>query len=679
MAGGSPAPGRSVTSRALRRAGRLRRRPPAADAVRDRRAASGTPLTHRAPAARRAGRLGGAGPAHRRPVRDRPQALGPRPARPGAAASCAQVAAPFLLDVHTATRDTVHLAVRDGLDARSTSSGSPAASRCRCVSQVGSRLPLHATGVGKVLLAAAAGRRACEQVLRVADPADPAHRRRARPGWRRELAEVRRRGYARTSEEMSPGAASVAVPVQVEPGRRPVVVAALGIVVPTHRPRPGPAGRRSWRSPPAASAASWPAPATSAERKAPVSPVPPSPVGHTPACAPRWGSSGPARPGCCSRGCSRSRASTSVVAGEPVAGLRRGPDPGRHPRAAHRRHPRARSAWATGCAARACEHDGIYLQYPGDPAQAGLPRAVRPHRVGLRPDRGGQGPDRRPAGRRPAAAVRRLRRRRSATSTPTPRGIAFTDADGAPQVLDCDVVAGTDGFHGVSRPVVTAATGGQAVGAHLPLRLAGHPGRRRRPRTDELIYAWHPDGFAHALDALAERLAGCTCRSTRTRRSRTGPTTGSGRSWPPGSRCDGWELQTGPMLTEKSILPMRSFVSTPMRHGRLFLAGDAAHIVPPTGAKGLNLAVADVTLLAAALVAAAARGADRPGRHLLGHARCARVWRCTHFSWWMTSMLHTLGRRRSTPSCSSRSCAGRAPRRRPRRELAENYVGLPIG
>jgi DNA-binding IclR family transcriptional regulator len=143
-----------------------------------------------------------------------------------------QVAAPFLQDVHTAIRDTVHLAVRDGLSALYVERISGRES-VPVVSQVGSRLPLHATGVGKILLAAAPPD-AVEQVLRSLTRitrhtlVEPAR-------MRRELAEVRRRRYARTSEEMSPGAASLAVPVQVERPGGPVVVAALGVVVPPHR------------------------------------------------------------------------------------------------------------------------------------------------------------------------------------------------------------------------------------------------------------------------------------------------------------------------------------------------------------------------------------------------------------------------------------------------------------
>lgn len=128
--------------------------------------------------------------------------------------------------------------------------------------------------------------------------------------------------------------------------------------------------------------------------------------------------------------------------------------------------------------------------------------------------------------------------------------LSFVDSDGVARTLDCDVIAGCDGFHGVSRPAVPA----------------GRTWQREYP--DERIEDWSDDRI---WSELGTRLA-----------------------------LDGWILDTGPVL-DKGITPMRSFVSAPMRHGRLLLAGDAAHIVPPTGAKGLNLAVADVTLLAAAL------------------------------------------------------------------------------
>ena len=139
---------------------------------------------------------------------------------------------------------------------------------------------------------------------------------------------------------------------------------------------------------------------------------------------------------------------------------------------------------------------------------------------------------------------------------------------------------------------------------------------------------------------------------------------------------DGWTLTPGP-VTEKSVLPMRSFVQSPMRYGRLFLAGDAAHTVPPTGAKGLNLAIADVALLAPAL-GALVRKNDTALADAYSATALRRVWRCEHFSWWMTTMLHTAGDpfdaqlQLSQLRWVTSSRAGAAG-------LAENYAGLPIG
>ena len=115
-----------------------------------------------------------------------------------------------------------------------------------------------------------------------------------------------------------------------------------------------------------------------------------------------------------------------------------------------------------------------------------------------------------------------------------------------------------------------------------------------------------------------------------------------------------------------------------MRHGRLFLAGDAAHIVPPTGAKGLNLAVADVGLLAPALVDLL-RKDDARLADAYSDTALRRVWRCTHFSWWMTTMLHTTRRPVRRSSSSSPSCAGSTSSEAGATGLAENYAGLPIG
>ena len=142
------------------------------------------------------------------------------------------------------------------------------------------------------------------------------------------------------------------------------------------------------------------------------------------------------------------------------------------------------------------------------------------------------------------------------------------------------------------------------------------------------------------------------------------------------ARVDGSTLGEGPIL-EKGVTPMRSFVVEPMQYGRLFLAGDAAHIVPPTGAKGLNLAVADVRVLAAALGDFYATGDERLLRRLLRDG-LRRVWRAEHFSWWMTSMLHRfpdgagfeerLQRSQLEYVAGSRAAAT---------TLAENYVGMP--
>jgi p-hydroxybenzoate 3-monooxygenase len=143
------------------------------------------------------------------------------------------------------------------------------------------------------------------------------------------------------------------------------------------------------------------------------------------------------------------------------------------------------------------------------------------------------------------------------------------------------------------------------------------------------------------------------------------------------STRDGWRPNVGRII-QKSVTPMRSFVAAPMRHGRLFLAGDAAHIVPPTGAKGMNLAIADVNALSRALAAHFKSGDRKP---LASYAQTclARVWRAEHFSWWMTSMLHRFPGddgfqqrlQRSQLDYTVRSRAAAA-------SLAENYVGLPF-
>lgn len=246
---------------------------------------------------------------------------------------------------------------------------------------------------------------------------------------------------------------------------------------------------------------------------------------------------------------------------------------------------------------------------------------------------------------------------------------------GAEQTLDCDIVVACDGFHGIGRHAipdgVLTVTERAYPFAWLGI-LADVP-----PSCDELIYAHHERGFAlHSM------------RSPQVSRLylQVDPAD-STENWPDEriwdeldtrfDTDDGWKLARGP-ITEKGITPMRSFVAEPMRHGRLFLAGDAAHIVPPTGAKGLNLAVADVTLLARAL----AHWHTRRDEALLdaySETALRRVWRAEHFSYTMTGLLHTdpaatgfdrrlqLSHLRYLTSSAAASAS-----------LAENYTGLPV-
>jgi p-hydroxybenzoate 3-monooxygenase len=318
------------------------------------------------------------------------------------------------------------------------------------------------------------------------------------------------------------------------------------------------------------------------------------------------------------------------------------------------------------------EHDGIYLQYPGTRHKLDFPELcgrnvwIYGQSEVVKDLIAAQLDDGPPL----LFEVSDVQPRDVDTDSPS---IAFTDADGVAQVLECDVVAGTDGFHGVSRPIVTAATDGQLWERTYPFAWLGILADVA-PSTDDLIYAWHPDGFAmHSMRSPSVSRLYIQVDPTEKIEDWS-----DDRIWEALATrmaLPGWELQTGP-VTEKSILPMRSFVSSPMRHGRLFLAGDAAHIVPPTGAKGLNLAVADVTLLARALVRLLAeKETDLVDAY--SDKALARVWRCTHFSWWMTSMLHTHGDDFDAQlqlSQLQRVCSSEAAAR----ELAEMYTGLPV-
>jgi p-hydroxybenzoate 3-monooxygenase len=245
---------------------------------------------------------------------------------------------------------------------------------------------------------------------------------------------------------------------------------------------------------------------------------------------------------------------------------------------------------------------------------------------------------------------------------------------GVAHELRADFIAGCDGFHGVSRQAIPGGVQ-QLWEREYDFAWLGILAQVA-PSTDELIYARSARGFAlHSM------------RSHEVSRLylQVDPTEQIER-WSDQRIWDelqlrfatpGWELREGPVL-EKSITPMRSFVAAPMRFGRLLLAGDAAHIVPPTGAKGLNLAVADVVALADGL-AEHYRAGDDDGLERYSERCLARVWRAQHFSWWMTHMLHLdphddvygdqLSRSQIRYVCNSRAAAT---------SLAENYVGLPF-
>ena len=252
--------------------------------------------------------------------------------------------------------------------------------------------------------------------------------------------------------------------------------------------------------------------------------------------------------------------------------------------------------------------------------------------------------------------------------------IRFTDAAGNPQVLECDVIAGTDGFHGVSRPVVTAGTQSQVWQRTYPYAWLGILADAA-PATDELIYSWHPDGFA-LYSMRSPHVSRLYLQVAPDERIEDWSDERIWDALDTRFAHEGWSVNRG-RVTDKSILPMRSFVSAPMRRGRLFLAGDAGHIVPPTGAKGLNLAFADVTLLATALERLL-REKQTDLADAYSDTALARVWRCQHFSWFMTSMLHRSGDEFDAQLQLSQLLRI-ATSETAARELAENYTGLPIG
>jgi p-hydroxybenzoate 3-monooxygenase len=316
-------------------------------------------------------------------------------------------------------------------------------------------------------------------------------------------------------------------------------------------------------------------------------------------------------------------------------------------------------------------HDGIELQFAGKRHRIDFPSLTGGRRITVY----GQ-----------QEVVRDLIAARLATGRPLLFGVADVGVhdlesetpvvrfrhQGEEVELACDFIAGCDGFHGVCRDSIPAGVltpfDREYPFAWLGV-LAAAP-----PSNDELIYAYHERGFAlHSM-----RSPTLTRLYLQVRPDENIAEWPDERIWEELERrlgLEGWTLNTGEIL-EKGITGLRSYVVEPMQHGRLFLAGDAAHIVPATGAKGLNLAVADVRLLAAAL---AAWYPDGDGSLLERYSSDAlrRVWRAEHFSWFMTSMLHRLEGgdpfdvklqlAQLAYVCSSEKAAA---------SLAENYVGL---
>lgn len=257
----------------------------------------------------------------------------------------------------------------------------------------------------------------------------------------------------------------------------------------------------------------------------------------------------------------------------------------------------------------------------------------------------------------------------------TERPVVRYRSGGCEEVLRADFVAGCDGSHGVSRAAIPAAAI-EVYEREYPFSWLGILAEAR-PASEELVYATHEHGFA----LMSMRSPTVTRLYLQVPNGEDLGAWSDDRIWAElrvRLQTDAtWDIEDGPIF-DRSIAPMRGVVSDPMQYGRLFLAGDAAHIVPATGAKGLNLAVSDVNALAEGIVAW-----YRTGRTELldGYsARCLRrVWRVQEFSWYMSSLLHVLpdedgfGRRLRRAELDWLVTSEAAAR-----SLAENYVGLPF-
>lgn len=252
--------------------------------------------------------------------------------------------------------------------------------------------------------------------------------------------------------------------------------------------------------------------------------------------------------------------------------------------------------------------------------------------------------------------------------------LRFTQ-NGQAAELSCDFIAGCDGFHGICRPAIPESRI-RIYERVYPFAwlgiLANAP-----PSSPELVYSLHPRGFAlFSMRSPTVTRLYLQCSPEEDLAEWPGD-----RIWEEllvrlGSR-DGWKPNVGP-ITQKGVTGMRSFVAEPMRFGRMFLAGDSAHIVPPTGAKGLNLAIADIWLLSRAIA-----GYYQSGREDLLDSyseECSRrIWRAQRFSWWMTSMLHKSD---SNNAFDDRRQLAELEyvmdSRAAMTSLAENYVGFPL-
>jgi p-hydroxybenzoate 3-monooxygenase len=249
--------------------------------------------------------------------------------------------------------------------------------------------------------------------------------------------------------------------------------------------------------------------------------------------------------------------------------------------------------------------------------------------------------------------------------------ISFTSG-GSAQTLSCEFIAGCDGFHGVTRASLPPGSF-REYDLQYPFDWLGILADAE-PATDELVYAWHERGFSlHSM------------RSTRISRLYIQVPPGEDiEDWPEERiwnelqirlASEGWAVNEGPVV-EKGITPMRSYVCEPMQCGRLFLAGDAAHIVPPTGAKGLNLAVNDVRLLAAAMLDWFGEG-DSSRLDRYSETALRRVWRAQDFSNYMTTLLHQLGEGPYVEKLQLARLDYLERSKAAETTFAENYVGLP--